>query len=124
MEIAKYDGSDDLVSRITRCDKLFAHHRIPNKFPTELASCYLDGDAQVWFDILRQKYGSLSWLEFKGFMKKQFGAYVYDDFFGDLTRLRQSGYVKEYIILYRRLLVRAGEMSESEKVSSYVCGFA
>lgn len=78
----------------------------------------------MWFDILRQKYGSLSWLEFKGFMKKQFGAYVYDDFFGDLTRLRQSGYVKEYIILYRRLLVRAGEMSESEKVSSYVCGFA
>lgn len=52
MEIPNYDGSIDYVSWIIRCDKLFAPHIIPNKFHTKLASYYLDGDTQLWFNLL------------------------------------------------------------------------
>lgn len=55
-------------------------------------------------------------------MNLQFGPTEYEDFYGELTRLKQEGTVTDYVNNFYRLLTRAGYMTERQNVSSFTCG--
>jgi len=52
----------------------------------------------------------------------RYSATQFDDFFGDLTKLRQTGTVREYQGQYERLLSRAGRLSVTQQVSGFIIG--
>ncbi|KAK2965060.1 hypothetical protein RJ639_029402 [Escallonia herrerae] len=76
-----------------------------------LASWNLEGDAQLWYQLLKEKRGEhcITWQVFKDELFERFGPTRYQDFFGDLTKLQQSGTVKEYHTQFSILLLRAGQ---------------
>lgn len=102
--------------------KNFKLHKIKDHLQVELASFHLEGDAEIWFDMLQEQQEVLSWKKLKEAMNLQFEPSVYEDFFGDLIRLSQESSVNEYTIKFNRLITRAGYMTETQKISSYTCG--
>jgi hypothetical protein len=44
-------------------------------------------------------------------MHARYGPTQFDDYFGDLTKLRQTGSVREYQSQYERLLSKAGKLT-------------
>ena len=122
MNFPKYDGSCDPLSWFSRCEKYFELHHVRENLKVKLASFHLEGDSQIWFDMLRETRDHISWEDLKYALNIQFGPSEYEDFYGDLTRLQQEGDVKDYTNKFNRLMTRAGGMSERQKISSYTCG--
>ncbi|KAK3013502.1 hypothetical protein RJ639_010095, partial [Escallonia herrerae] len=81
----------------------------PKEERVPLASWNLEGDAQLWYQLLKEKRGEhcITWQVFKDELFERFGPTRYQDFFGDLTKLQQSGTVKEYHTQFSILLLRA-----------------
>jgi hypothetical protein len=52
----------------------------------------------------------------------RYGPTQFDDFFGDLTKLRQTGTVSEYQGQYERLLSRAGKLSVAQQIWGFISG--
>jgi len=52
----------------------------------------------------------------------RYGPTQFDDFFGDLTKLRQKGTVWEYQGQYKRLLSRAGRLSVAQQIEGFISG--
>ena len=74
------------------------------QFQVGLASYHLEEDALIWFDMMEELQEDMSWQELKDAMNLQFGPTDYEDFYGDLTRLKQDGTVRDYITRFNRLL--------------------
>jgi hypothetical protein len=64
----------------------------------------------------------VSWEAMKDGLHVRYSATQFDDFFGDLTKLRQTGTVREYQGQYERLLSRAGRLSVTQQVSGFISG--
>ena len=55
-------------------------------------------------------------------MNSKYGPTEFDDFFGDLTRLKQIGSVQEYQIQFEKLLSRVGKLNQPQQVTCFVGG--
>ncbi|KAI9159660.1 hypothetical protein LWI28_000697 [Acer negundo] len=65
LDFPKYDGREDPTSWVCRSEQYFQIHNIPMSDRVTLASFHLDGDAQVWFQLLKQELLYVSWEEFR-----------------------------------------------------------
>ncbi|KAL5793391.1 hypothetical protein ACOSP7_001985 [Xanthoceras sorbifolium] len=54
LDFPKYDGREDLTSWVCRSEQYFQFHNILMSNRVTLASFHLDGDAQLWFQLLKQ----------------------------------------------------------------------
>ncbi|KAA8529633.1 hypothetical protein F0562_034267 [Nyssa sinensis] len=52
----------------------------------------------------------------------RFGPTKFEDFFGDLTKLRQSTTVRDYQTQFEKLLARAGKLTPAQHVSCFISG--
>jgi hypothetical protein len=55
-----------------------------------LASFHLEGEAQLWFQILLREGREIGWPEFKEGVFARFGPTQFYDPFGELTKLQQE----------------------------------
>lgn len=96
--------------------KLLEGERVP------LASFHLEGDAQQWYQILKEEGQPITRDTFKEGIHVRFGPTQFDDFFGDLTKLIQIGTVREYQCQFERWLSRAGKLTPAQQVGRIVSG--
>jgi len=52
----------------------------------------------------------------------RYGPSKYQNFFGDLTKLKQMGSIRDYQMEFDRLLHRASHLSEEQQVGCFVSG--
>jgi hypothetical protein len=52
----------------------------------------------------------------------QIGPTQFEDFYGDLSKLKQHGSVKEYQCQFEKLLNRVGKLSQAHQVGGFVSG--
>lgn len=87
-----------------------------------MASFHLEGDAQPWFQVLKQEAIYISWDEFKKGLYSKFGPNQFADYFGELTKLQQTGIVLEYQNKFERLLAKVGSFPQATQVSCFISG--
>ncbi|KAK2992559.1 LOW QUALITY PROTEIN: hypothetical protein RJ640_010441 [Escallonia rubra] len=112
LDFSKFHGDEDSTSW---ADQFFDFRQTPDEEKVPLASFNLEGHAQVWYQLIKEDQGTISWPTFKEKFHVRYGPTKFQDFFGDLTKLQQSSTVKEYQTQFERLLIRAGKYLKCSK---------
>ncbi|XP_052289930.1 uncharacterized protein LOC127899837 [Citrus sinensis] len=63
--IPQFDGGVDPTSWLCRAEQFFEIHETHAADRVSLASFHLEGDAQLWYQLLKQEAVYISWNEFK-----------------------------------------------------------
>ena len=103
-------------------EQFFEFQKIAEEEKIPLAMYHLEGEAQLWYQILKEEEGEVTWLTLKEGLNSRYGPTEFDDFFGDLTRLKQVGSVREYQSQFEKLLSRVGKLNQSQQVACFIGG--
>jgi hypothetical protein len=82
----------------------------------------LEGEAQLWFQIILHEERDLGWAEFKEGLLTRFGPNQFYDPFGELTKLQQERSVKEYQTRFESLLSKIGPLPQYQQVNCFIGG--
>lgn len=95
LDFLRFDGSEDLTSWICRAEQFFEFQ----------GSLSIGGAGPIVVPAAKDRW--LSWDILKEGLQARYGPNQYEDFFGVLVKLRQTGIVKEYKSQFESLLSRA-----------------
>ncbi|KAH7560795.1 hypothetical protein JRO89_XS10G0104300 [Xanthoceras sorbifolium] len=87
-----------------------------------LATVHLEGDAVPWYQWLEHSMGQMTWEQFKRALQTRFGSLEEANVGGTLTKLRQTGTIKEYRLQFERLANRIRDLLESFLISCFLSG--
>ncbi|KAA8535649.1 hypothetical protein F0562_030652 [Nyssa sinensis] len=122
LEFPRYQGGDDPTSWICRAEQFFEFQQIEPEERVSLAAYHLEGDAQLWYQLLKEEGEVISWALLKEGLHARFGSTEIEDFFGDLTKFRQSSIVREYQTQFEKLLAQAGKLTTPQQVGCFTNG--
>jgi hypothetical protein len=108
LEFPKFNGDEDPTTWVCRAEQFFRFQETSEEERTALASFHLEGEAQLWFQILLREGQDIGWAEFKEGLFTHFGPNQFYDPFGELTKLQQEGNVKWYQTKFETLLSKMG----------------
>lgn len=81
---------------VARIQRYFDYYRTPKSQRLIVVSFHLDDDALDWFDWMNRNGLISGWTDFLGAISKRFGPSEYEDHFGKLNKLTQSGSLSEH----------------------------
>jgi hypothetical protein len=116
LNFPKYDGTEDLTNWVCRLEQFFEFQDTAEEDMVVLAAYHLEGEAQLWYQLFKEIEEGASWEQLKEGLHVRHGLTQFDDFFGDLTKLQQTGTVREYQGQYERLLSRAERLSVAQQI--------
>ncbi|KAL5751083.1 hypothetical protein ACOSP7_025686 [Xanthoceras sorbifolium] len=122
IDFPHYNGKGDPTIWLYKAEQFFQLHEIRVSDRIALASFHLEGDAHLWYQLLKQELTIVSWEDFKDGLNSRYGPNQYLDFFGELTRLQQTDSVQEYQDRFEKLLAKAGPLEQARQVSYFVGG--
>ena len=103
-------------------EQFFEFQKITEEEKVPLVTYHLEGEAQLWYQILKEEEGEVTWLTLKERLNSRYGPMEFDDFLGDLTRLKQVGSVREYQSQFKKLLSRVRKLNQSQQVACFIGG--
>jgi hypothetical protein len=115
LEFPRFDGREDPLSWLSRCEQYFRAQRTDAPQKIWLATFHLDGDAFHWYVHLERSRGVPSWEEFIELCNVRFGPPIWSNPLGELRLLRQTGTVKEYQSRFLALLSRSDPLSDRQE---------
>ena len=122
LRFPKYDGSDDPISWLHRCEQFFRAARTEEDEKVWLASFYMEGDAQLWYYRLERNQGVPTWPRFVELVNLRFGPPTRSNPFGELISLKRTGSVVEYQNAFLQLLARCDGVSEQQQINIFTSG--
>jgi hypothetical protein len=122
LDFPRYNGEDDLTSWICRVEQFFEFQRTENHEKILMAAYHLEGGAQMCYKLIREGEEILTWESLMVALDIRYGPTVYEDHFGNLTKLQQTGTVKEYQMQFEQLLSRVGRMSQPHQLGCFISG--
>ncbi|KAL4198599.1 hypothetical protein AMTRI_Chr03g46780 [Amborella trichopoda] len=93
MDFPKFNGEEDPISWVCRADQFFEFYQTPKKDRIPL-----------------EELGIATWEDFKSSHHVRYGPTQFQDFFGNLTKLQQTGLVRDYQTQFERLLIHVGRL--------------
>ncbi|EEE55062.1 hypothetical protein OsJ_02776 [Oryza sativa Japonica Group] len=121
LEFPTYDGKGDPLPWLNRCET-FRGQKTPETRKVWYASLHLIGDAQLWYYRIELNSGEPSWRRFVQLVHTRFGPPMTDSPLGELTALRRTGTVENYVNSFLALACRDVELSESQQVQLFTAG--
>jgi hypothetical protein len=123
LDFPRYGGNEDPTSWILRVEQFFEFHGTNEGEKLPLAAYHLEGDAQLWYQLFREGDAEeVTWDALKEGLHTRYGPTLYEDFFGDLSKLKQDGSVRDYQIQFERLLSRVGKLSSAHQLGCFISG--
>ncbi|KAA8517098.1 hypothetical protein F0562_017391 [Nyssa sinensis] len=113
LDFPRFNGEEDTTSWVCRVEQFFQFHQTPEEEWVALASFHLEGDAQLWYQLLKQDRGVMTWQEFCDDLHTRYGPSQFQDFFGELIKLQQVGSVRDYQARFEKLLSKAGHFPQN-----------
>jgi hypothetical protein len=86
-----YDGLEDPLPWLNRCDQFFRVQETPAAGKVFLAAFCMTGEASQWYTLLERNRGTPSWEEFIQLVNKQYGPPLHSNPLGELIQLRREG---------------------------------
>jgi hypothetical protein len=93
LNFPKYDGTEDPTCWVCRAEQFFEFQNTAEEDKVMLAAYHLEGEAQLWYQLFKETEEGTSWEQLKDGLHVRYGPTQFDDFFGDLTKLWQTGTV-------------------------------
>ena len=112
LDFPRYDGMEDPTGWICRAEQFFEFQRTEEDEKLPMTGYHLDGNVQLWFQRFKNRREGVNWEIFKYELHLRYGPSRYQNFFVDLTKLKQNGSIHDYQMEFDRLLHRAGNLSE------------
>lgn len=100
----------------------FDFYNTPDPQRLLIASFHLDGASLDWYDWMSKNMFCDSWREFLIVVGKLFGPLEYEDSFGNLTKLVQTGTLSIYKHMFEQLTNKIPGVQEHALVSCFVLG--
>jgi hypothetical protein len=117
-----YDGSDDPLPWLHRCEQFFGVARTPEK--VWLASFYMQGAAQQWYYRLERNQGTPTGTCFTKLANDRFAPPppTRSNSLGELCHLRLDESLDDYINKFYQRLTRCNELSEPQHIAIFTTG--
>ncbi|CAN1289181.1 hypothetical protein LINPERPRIM_LOCUS20145 [Linum perenne] len=122
IDFPQFFGDEDPTAWICRANGYFEFHRTADGDKVLIALIYLEGEAQLWQQIMKEGNQRVTWEQLVEGMYSRFGPKQFQDPFGELTKLSQSRIVRDYQSQFEKLLVRGGKLSNQQQVSCFISG--
>ncbi|XP_043817044.1 uncharacterized protein LOC122724910 [Manihot esculenta] len=122
LDFPRYNGTEDPLGWISRCQHFFKHQSTPDDEQVGLASYHLEGIVQLWYLQLIQDVPNPTWVEFVDQCNLRFGPPIRSNKLGELAKLKQTGTVEDYQTKFEILVSRAGTLGSNQKVQLYISG--
>lgn len=117
-----FDGKEDPVGWLNRCDHFFRAQNTGETDKVWLASFHMTGAAQHWYYMLERDVGVVSWPQFKLLCQQRFGPAVGVNHLSELARLPFGGSVDAYQEAFLAKMAHAGTLTPSQQVQLFTGG--
>ena len=120
-----FDGKEDPIGWLNRCDHFFRAQRTREADKVWLASFHMTGVAQHWFYMLERDAGdihAITWPMFKSLCQQRFGPPLGTNHLAELVRLPFRGLVSDYQDIFQMRLAHAGPLSAAQQVQLFTGG--
>ncbi|CAL5379765.1 unnamed protein product [Camellia sinensis] len=117
LDFPRLNGIEDPTSWVCWAEQFYDFYQTPKADRAPLASFNLEDDAQLWYQLLKEETPIISWEDFKQGLLNRYGPTQFQDFFDELTKLQQTGSVREYQAQFEKLLVRVGSIEADVQAS-------
>jgi len=120
-----YDGKEDPLGWLNRCDHFFRAQNTHERHKVGLASFHMTGAAQHWFFMLERDAGdinAISWPLFRSLCQQRFGPPLGANHLADLARQPFRGSVAEYQEMFQARMAHAGYLSPAQQVQLFTGG--
>ncbi|XP_065847563.1 uncharacterized protein [Euphorbia lathyris] len=122
VRIPAFDGSEDPRSWLTQADLYFRVHRTQPAMKIMLAQMCMSGTALTWFARLFRDDPQLSWEVFRLKMQQRFSERRVQNAYEELSTLRQTGTVDEYIEAFEKVTAFIPKSSEDQFLGHFIGG--
>ncbi|KAF2318225.1 hypothetical protein GH714_003280 [Hevea brasiliensis] len=125
LEFPKYSG-DDPTEWFTRVDQFFEYQGTPDSEKVSLASYHLRGEANEWWQWLRRTHTeagtAVTWAIFSEELWSRFGPTDCEDFDESLSKIFQTGLLRDYQREFERLGNRVKGWTQKALVGTFMGG--
>ncbi|WVZ96354.1 hypothetical protein U9M48_042006 [Paspalum notatum var. saurae] len=122
LEFPTYDGREDPLPWLNRCESFFRGQHNPEDRRIWYASIHMTGPAQLWYLRLELNSGEPPWRSFVRLVQNRFGPPMTDTLLGALKLLQRTTSVEDYCEKFMSLACRDAELSESQQVQLFIAG--
>jgi hypothetical protein len=122
MDFPKYKAVDDPTSWICRVEQFFEFQQTEEEDKLPMAAYHLEEEAQMRYQLFRDSEEIVTWESLKVALHIRYSPTVFEDHFGDLTKLQQVGTVRDYQLQFEQLLSRVGKLSIPHQLGCFVSG--
>ena len=122
LEFATFDGKEDPIQWLNRCDQFFDGQRTIEEEKVWLASYHMTGVARTWYGQLQRDAPPLSWSHFKQLCQQRFGPPLRSNPLGELARLPFRTTVDDYQERFWDLLAQTAPLSQEQQVQLFTAG--
>jgi hypothetical protein len=122
LELSLFDGKEDPLGWLNRCEQYFRGQRTVEEDKVWLASYHLTGATQQWYHLLEREEPSLSWPRFKNLCHQRFGTPLRQNALGELARLSFRTTVEDYQDRFMALLCHVAPLAPEQQVQLFTAG--
>jgi hypothetical protein len=119
-----FDGSEDPLPWLNRCDQFFRIQGTLEAGKVFLATFYMSGDAAQWYALLERNHGQPSWSDFVKLVNQRFGPPLRSKPLGELIQLRRETTVAEYQSQFLALLACCDDLVEKHQIHIFTAGLS
>jgi hypothetical protein len=106
-----FNGREDPLGWLNRCEQFFRAQRTGEGDKVGLASFHMTGAAQYWYFMLERDAGVVSWPHFKALCQQRFGPAMGVNHLADLARIPFCNSVDEYIESFQARLAHTSYLT-------------
>ncbi|XP_035544588.1 uncharacterized protein LOC118347982 [Juglans regia] len=125
LEFPRFSG-DDPKEWVNRVNQFFEFQNTPDNQKVTLASYHLEGEANQWWQWIRRTFQEegriLSWIDFEEELWARFGPSDCEDFDEALSRIRQTGSLRDYQREFEQLGNRVKGWTQKALVGTFMGG--
>ncbi|KAJ0096005.1 hypothetical protein Patl1_15454 [Pistacia atlantica] len=121
VEVPRFDGAN-ASGWLMKIQNFFDFHHTPVHQRLSIASFHLEGEALEHYQWLHKNHLLRDWQDFMTSIEHRFGDSKYEDAFGKLTKLTQTGTVGEYPSQFEKLDTKVEGVPERALISCWVAG--
>ncbi|PNY17068.1 retrotransposon-related protein [Trifolium pratense] len=121
VKLPMFEGEDP-VAWITRAEIYFDVQNTTEEMKVKLARLSMEGPTIHWFNLMLETEDDLSWIKLKKALIARYGGRRLENPFEELSALKQTGSVEDYVEAFELLSSQVGRLPEEQYLGYFMSG--